>query len=91
MKHAPPPAGGLVTEPASPTQQHTSTPSRSRRRSWATAWVGLAGLGVANGALRATYQPLTGDQLAQQISSGTLVVLTTWWARRRLPRIPPFG
>jgi hypothetical protein len=45
-------------------------------RAWAIGWLGAAGLGVANGALRnLAYQSRMGELVAHQLSTCTLIVL----------------
>jgi hypothetical protein len=47
----------------------------SRAAKWTAAWVGAAGLGVANGVARdLLYKDRVGDLAAHQISTGTLIV-----------------
>ena len=55
---------------------------RAASRSWLVRWVALIPLAFANGALRAAYEPLTGELVAHQISGVTLVLLVLWWAER---------
>lgn len=46
----------------------------SRAVQWTAAWVGAAGLGVANGVARdLMYKDRVGDLAAHQISTGTLI------------------
>lgn len=58
-------------------------------RPWLLAWLGLPILGIANGAIRdATYKQATGELVAQQLSTATLLGLMTaymWALERRWP------
>ena len=62
---------------------------RSPVRAWLVAWVGGAGIGVANGVAReATYGRLVGERAAHQISGATAIAaFGAWFAalQRRRP------
>lgn len=69
--------------------KHLARRSLSRPATWVTGWLGLASLGVANGALReVTYQPWVGERTGHQISTVTLLAMVggyAWWLQRRWP------
>lgn len=59
------------------------------RRAWTAAWLGGAGLGIANGVARETlYKDWVGDEAAQWLSTASLAALLTgyfWALDRRWP------
>lgn len=61
------------------------------RTRWLLSWPGLAALGVINGATRElVYSEALGDELANQVSTGTLIMMIvafTWYLQRRWPLI----
>lgn len=67
----------MRTGPSSP----GAGPERRERAPWLVAWLGLAALGVANGAAReGLYPDALGDRTAHQISTVTLVLLILGYA-----------
>jgi hypothetical protein len=66
-----------------------SEPRSSARRAWIAAWLGLPLLGIANGAIRErTLRARMGDDVAHQVSTGTLVAgiaAYAWGLERRWP------
>lgn len=72
-------------------ERGTSSASRtpSQTNLWLGAWLGLAGVGVANGVLRElSYEHWVGERTGHQVSTVTLLAMIagyTWWLQRRWP------
>ena len=79
----------MSRRPVGPARPHLGRSVDVVRRRWLPAWLGLAGLGVVNGAVReTTYTEAVGDHAAHQLSTFTLITMIvtyTWWAQRRWP------
>ena len=77
----------VISRPPAPAPGHPR--HAAVRRRWLTAWLGLAGLGVANGIIReVAYADTVGDHAAHQLSTFTLIAMIagyTWWLQRRWP------
>lgn len=58
-------------------------------RSWTIGWLGLAAIAIVNGGLRqGVYARWVTDQVAHQLSTVSLIVLSAgyvWWMQRRWP------
>jgi hypothetical protein len=57
-------------------------------RAWAAAWLGVAGVGVLNGAIHRTYIGALGELRAHQVSGVTFIALYApyiWLVERRRP------
>jgi hypothetical protein len=62
--------------------------SKSSRKAWAIAWLGMLAIAFSNGVLHRSYEKAVGEHRAQQASSVLLLFLLAPWVWRTERRHP---